>query len=64
CNTKEAPWHIVPSDHKWYRNLAIAHAITAAMRDYRDEWESDLVARGQQELELIRKMRGEQKLQQ
>lgn len=57
CNTKEAPWHIVPSDHKWYRNLAIAHAITAAMRDYRDEWESDLVARGQQELELIRKMR-------
>ena len=64
CNSKEAPWYIVPANHKWYRNLAIAHAIASAMRAYKDEWKADLVARGQQELELIRKMRAPQEARQ
>lgn len=57
CNSKEAPWYIVPANHKWYRNLAIAHVLVDTMRAYKDEWETDLIARGQQELELIRRMR-------
>lgn len=57
CNSKEAPWYIVPANHKWYRNLAIAHVLVNTMRAYKDEWETDLIARGQQELELIRRMR-------
>ncbi len=24
CNTKVAPWHIIPSDRKWYRNLVVS----------------------------------------
>ena len=24
CNTEYAPWHIVPSDRKWYRNLVVS----------------------------------------
>ena len=24
CNTKHAPWHIIPSDRKWYRNLVVS----------------------------------------
>ncbi|MET0964846.1 MAG: PPK2 family polyphosphate kinase [Nakamurella sp.] len=24
CNTVPAPWHVIPSDRKWYRNWAIA----------------------------------------
>lgn len=24
CNTEHAPWHIIPSDRKWYRNLAVS----------------------------------------
>jgi PPK2 family polyphosphate:nucleotide phosphotransferase len=24
CNTKHAPWHIVPADRKWYRDLVIS----------------------------------------
>ncbi|MGH2632624.1 MAG: PPK2 family polyphosphate kinase [Tepidiformaceae bacterium] len=27
CNTKAAPWHIVPADHKWYRDVTVAGAI-------------------------------------
>ncbi len=27
CSTKEAPWFIIPSNHKWFRNLAISTII-------------------------------------
>ncbi|QDU87592.1 Polyphosphate kinase 2 (PPK2) [Pirellulimonas nuda] len=27
CNTKDAPWHIVPSDRKWYRNLVVSQLL-------------------------------------
>jgi PPK2 family polyphosphate:nucleotide phosphotransferase len=27
CNTESAPWHIVPADRKWYRNLAVANLL-------------------------------------
>jgi PPK2 family polyphosphate:nucleotide phosphotransferase len=27
CNTKHAPWHIVPADRKWYRNLIVSQTI-------------------------------------
>jgi PPK2 family polyphosphate:nucleotide phosphotransferase len=27
CNTEEAPWHIVPANHKWYRDLIVARAL-------------------------------------
>jgi PPK2 family polyphosphate:nucleotide phosphotransferase len=29
--TKQAPWYIIPADHKWYRDLAIARIIAAAL---------------------------------
>jgi PPK2 family polyphosphate:nucleotide phosphotransferase len=31
CNTELAPWHIVPANHKWYRNLVITQAIIGAL---------------------------------
>jgi PPK2 family polyphosphate:nucleotide phosphotransferase len=31
CNTPWAPWHIVPANHKWYRNLVVSTAIVQAM---------------------------------
>jgi len=27
CSTAEAPWYIIPSDHKWFRNLAISRIL-------------------------------------
>ncbi len=27
CSTKWAPWHIIPADRKWFRNLAIAQVL-------------------------------------
>ena len=31
CNTKHAPWHVVPADHKWYRDLVVARALVAKL---------------------------------
>jgi polyphosphate kinase 2 (PPK2 family) len=33
CNTKTAPWHIVPANHKWYRNYIVTQTIVAALED-------------------------------
>lgn len=27
CNTEAAPWHVVPSDRKWYRDVIVARAM-------------------------------------
>jgi polyphosphate kinase 2 (PPK2 family) len=31
CSTEHAPWTIVPADHKWSRNIALAEAIVGAL---------------------------------
>lgn len=37
CSTDAAPWFIIPSDHKWFRNLAIARIIVHTMENLRIE---------------------------
>jgi PPK2 family polyphosphate:nucleotide phosphotransferase len=27
CSTEHAPWFVIPSDHKWFRNLAVARIL-------------------------------------
>jgi PPK2 family polyphosphate:nucleotide phosphotransferase len=31
CSTEHAPWHVIPSDHKWARNAAIASIVRATL---------------------------------
>ena len=58
CSTDEAPWYIVPADHKWFRDLAIAHTLVHTMRKYKGEWQQQLEVRGQEELEQLKQMKG------
>jgi len=30
---KDAPWYIIPSNHKWFRNLAVSQIVAATMED-------------------------------
>jgi PPK2 family polyphosphate:nucleotide phosphotransferase len=32
-STKEEPWYIIPSNHKWFRNLAVSQIVVATMED-------------------------------
>src|SRR5262245_23422126 len=31
CSTAHAPWHVIPADHKWARNAAIARIVRATL---------------------------------
>jgi PPK2 family polyphosphate:nucleotide phosphotransferase len=31
CSTEEAPWFIIPANHKWFRNLAVSQIIADAL---------------------------------
>ena len=33
CNTGHSPWHIVPADHKWYRDLAVSETVAETLED-------------------------------
>ncbi|MCL2541272.1 MAG: polyphosphate kinase 2 family protein [Nocardioidaceae bacterium] len=37
-NTSYAPWHVVPSDRKWYRNLAIGHLLRETLLELDLDW--------------------------
>jgi PPK2 family polyphosphate:nucleotide phosphotransferase len=32
CSTETAPWYVVPANHKWFRNLAVAQILRDEMR--------------------------------
>ena len=37
-NTEVAPWHVVPADKKWYRNLAVGSLLLDALRGLDPQW--------------------------
>lgn len=37
-HTDAAPWHVIPADRKWYRNLAIGHLLLDALSSFRLGW--------------------------
>ena len=37
--TPHAPWLLVPADHQWFHDLAIADALAQRLRSYRKGWE-------------------------
>jgi PPK2 family polyphosphate:nucleotide phosphotransferase len=38
CNPDEAPWYVIPADHKWYRNWAVARIMLETMRSMQLSW--------------------------
>ena len=37
-NTEVAPWHVIPSDKKWFRNLAIGGLLLETLRGLDPQW--------------------------
>jgi PPK2 family polyphosphate:nucleotide phosphotransferase len=57
CSRPYAPWYIVPANHKWFRNIAIAETIVETLRPFRDRWMDRLKAIGAEGLKELRAMR-------
>lgn len=47
CSTKIAPWHVIPANRKWFRNLAILELLVETLRPYRSGWMASLEALGE-----------------
>jgi len=57
CSPEHAPWWVIPADQKWFRNLAIAEAVVAALKPMKSSWLKELEVRGEEELKVIRDTR-------
>lgn len=33
CSTEAAPWHVIPANRKWYRNMIVAELVAATLRE-------------------------------
>lgn len=40
CATPDAPWYVVPANHRWYHNFEVARILAERLRPFRDEWEA------------------------
>jgi PPK2 family polyphosphate:nucleotide phosphotransferase len=38
CSTQHAPWYVIPSDRKWYRNWAVAQLLVEHLRGLGLQW--------------------------
>ena len=37
-NTEVAPWYVIPSDHKWYRNLSVGNLLHQTLIGMNPQW--------------------------
>jgi PPK2 family polyphosphate:nucleotide phosphotransferase len=42
CSTEQAPWYIIPADHKWFRNLAVVQALAETLKPHKKQWLAQL----------------------
>src|SRR3954453_11531096 len=55
-STEWAPWYMVPSDHKWYRNLVVARTVATVLEEMDPRWpepEEDLESFAAEELDQL-----------
>lgn len=57
--TPEAPWHVVPADHEWFHNLAVAEALVATLRPYRGDWLAERTRIGEEKRAEAQEARAE-----
>ena len=38
CNTADAPWYVIPSDRKWYRNWAVTTILLETLKELNPQW--------------------------
>jgi PPK2 family polyphosphate:nucleotide phosphotransferase len=58
CSSPELPFHLVPADKKWFRNLAVFEQLVLALRPYKDSWLRSLKVARRKALREIRLIRG------
>jgi PPK2 family polyphosphate:nucleotide phosphotransferase len=47
CSASWAPWHIIPANHKWYRNYLVAKILIERLAEHESHWKAALHQRGE-----------------
>jgi PPK2 family polyphosphate:nucleotide phosphotransferase len=53
CATAWAPWYVVPANHKWYRDVAVAQILIDELASHEHEWRKAVEERGQAALAAL-----------
>lgn len=61
CGHTYAPWHIVPANHKWYRNYLVMQTLVQTLRPHAELWKKQLQQRGQVALAELKTFRASNK---
>ncbi|MDX2023774.1 MAG: polyphosphate kinase 2 family protein [Deltaproteobacteria bacterium] len=46
CSSPERPWHIVPANKKWFRDIAVLKTLVSILRPYKEVWMEELQKMG------------------
>jgi PPK2 family polyphosphate:nucleotide phosphotransferase len=57
---RDAPWYVAPADHQWFHNLAVADALVAHLRPYREPWIEARNERGEAQRAEAERARGDE----
>lgn len=60
CSREGAPWHVVPADKKWFRNLAVAEVVAATLDAHESTWRETLRLRSKTQAAAIEAFRATQ----
>ena len=42
CGSSRHPWHVIPADKKWFRDVAVIETLVSILRPYRRGWMAEL----------------------
>jgi PPK2 family polyphosphate:nucleotide phosphotransferase len=54
-STEEAPWYVIPADHKWFTRLAVANIVVHTLRELDPKYPT-VTAKQQAELRRVREL--------
>jgi PPK2 family polyphosphate:nucleotide phosphotransferase len=61
CSTPDAPWHVIPANKKWYRNVLVAETIAATLQTFEQGWNDKLKTMGETEKKELWELRQAQR---
>jgi PPK2 family polyphosphate:nucleotide phosphotransferase len=53
CSTDWAPWHVIPANHKWYRNYLVAKILVERLAEHEPHWKAALHQRGEAQRQAL-----------
>jgi hypothetical protein len=56
-STKDAPWYIVPADHRWFSSLVVAELVVAKLKSLNLRY-PPVSSDGKKEMERARRLLG------